>query len=93
MVCTVILALLLAWVSTKTKGRTGLLNEVKRRAQRPEIVRAWARRNQNQVGERQYLSVLLGQGRRRVDKVMVLPGLAWVEVEPSTVKIDRRREV
>ena len=23
----------------------------------------------------------------------VLPGLAWVEVEPSTVKIDRRREV
>ena len=25
--------------------------------------------------------------------MMVLPGLAWVEVEPSTVKIDRRREV
>ena len=23
----------------------------------------------------------------------VLPGLAWVEVEPSAVKIDRRREV
>ena len=27
------------------------------------------------------------------DYVLVLPGLAWVEVEPSTVKIDRRREV
>ena len=26
-------------------------------------------------------------------KKKVLPGLAWVEVEPSTVKIDRRREV
>ncbi len=24
---------------------------------------------------------------------LVLPGLAWVEVEPSAVKIDRRREV
>ncbi len=26
-------------------------------------------------------------------KKEVLPGLAWVEVEPSAVKIDRRREV
>ena len=25
--------------------------------------------------------------------ILVLPGLAWVEVEPSAVKIDRRREV
>ena len=28
-----------------------------------------------------------------VFNTLVLPGLAWVEVEPSTVKIDRRREV
>ncbi len=27
------------------------------------------------------------------DIFLVLPGLAWVEVEPSAVKIDRRREV
>ena len=63
MVCTVTSGVALSLGQHENEGRTGLLNEVKRRAQRPEIVRAWARRNQNQVGERQYLSILLGQGR------------------------------
>src|SRR5688572_26735190 len=54
----------------ENEGRAALLDQVKGRAQRPEVVRARARRDKDEIGELEDFPVLVGQRRRRVDEAI-----------------------
>ena len=76
MVWTVILAFAFACVSTKANGTPDLLNQIKGRAQGPEIIGARAGRDQNQVGEFKDLPVLFRERRGRIDETICETRLA-----------------
>lgn len=76
----------------KDEGRGRVLHEVERRAQGPKVVGAWARGDENQVGELEDLPVLFGEGRGRVDKAVSETGLGErVKFFRKLAEVDRRK--